>query len=532
MIPRSQQVDAIKFIAKEFSASKRFALLQLPTGSGKSYFVTMFLNWYLNNVNDNANFDILTCTKVLQNQYVDEFPFMANLKGKANYKCHRYNTDCETGMELCSITLKNKKCADCPFILAKKAWVTSTASLTNFHLYNMYALFAPKNIESRKSNVLIIDEAHDFEAVFCDYITSTLSARAFRKMGLPMEMVTEYDKQLVGIKRMHKFIEYVTDTVIPLLNNLISEHEEAITENSDDVQTVKEFTKYLSYCTQSVEKFEILVSEYEKNADNWVLETSKSEKEKKLSGILLEAKPVWGHEFMAEKIWEKYDHIIFMSGTILDLEVFSFINGLNSIDSSYFAIDSTFPIKNRPLYYFKNTGKMNMALKNETFKVQVELIKKILKKNINNKGIIHCNSFELAKMVKETIKDDRLLFHDSSNREEKLKEHIASKNPTVLVSPSMETGVDLKDDLSRFQIVLKMPYPYLGSQKVKARMNTYNPWYAWKTAVDLLQMFGRSIRSETDYAETYILDTCFSDILRHSYHLLPRYITDAIKTIK
>lgn len=32
-------------------------------------------------------------------------------------------------------------------------------------------------IIERKSNVLIIDEAHSFESVFCEYITTYLSAR-------------------------------------------------------------------------------------------------------------------------------------------------------------------------------------------------------------------------------------------------------------------------------------------------------------------------------------------------------------------
>ena len=34
----------------------------------------------------------------------------------------------------------------------------------------------------------------------------------------------------------------------------------------------------------------------------------------------------------------------------------------------------------------------------------------------------------------------------------------------------MQEGVDLKGDCSRFQVICKIPYPYLGDKWVKARM--------------------------------------------------------------
>jgi Rad3-related DNA helicase len=96
----------------------------------------------------------------------------------------------------------------------------------------------------------------------------------------------------------------------------------------------------------------------------------------------------------------------------------------------------------------------------------------------------------------------------------------------------MISGVDLKDDLSRFQIIIKIPFPYLGSEKIKMRQKTNKDWYSWKTIVDLIQMYGRSIRSHEDYAETYILDSSFSDVLRYNSKLIPTWFSDAIKILK
>jgi Rad3-related DNA helicase len=159
-----------------------------------------------------------------------------------------------------------------------------------------------------------------------------------------------------------------------------------------------------------------------------------------------------------------------------------------------------------------------------------EHLQKILEKNDKNKGIIHTSNYELSNWIKTAIKDGRLLFHDSQTREKTLEQHLTSKLETVLVSPSMINGVDLKDDFSRFQVILKVPFPNLVSTKIKKRLETRPDWYNWKTLVDLLQAYGRSIRNDDDWAETYILDECFDQILDKK--TVPQYFLEALKIKK
>ena len=45
----------------------------------------------------------------------------------------------------------------------------------------------------------------------------------------------------------------------------------------------------------------------------------------------------------------------------------------------------------------------------------------------------------------------RILIAYGEDRDKMLKKHISSKEPTVLLSPSMSEGVDLKGNLSKFQ---------------------------------------------------------------------------------
>ena len=71
----------------------------------------------------------------------------------------------------------------------------------------------------------------------------------------------------------------------------------------------------------------------------------------------------------------------------------------------------------------------------------------------------------------------------------------------------MTEGVDLRDDASRFQVICKVPYPYLGDKLVTKRMHKWKWWYPLQTAKVVVQSVGRSVRSETDHAVTYILDS-------------------------
>jgi Rad3-related DNA helicase len=232
---------------------------------------------------------------------------------------------------------------------------------------------------------------------------------------------------------------------------------------------------------------------------------------------------------MKEMFWDKYDHIIFMSGTLLDRELVSFILGAESEDTSYLDLPCPFDAEKRPVIYVK-FGKMSYHNKKETFARAVPIIKRILERNESHKGIIHTANYELSNWIKSSIRQDRLLFHDSATREKTLADHLSSKLETVLVSPSMINGIDLKDDLSRFQVILKVPFPNLVSSKIKKRLETRPDWYNWKTLIDLLQSYGRSIRNDEDWAETYILDECFDQILDNKK--VPKYFLEALKVKK
>jgi hypothetical protein len=106
--------------------------------------------------------------------------------------------------------------------------------------------------------------------------------------------------------------------------------------------------------------------------------------------------------------------------------------------------------------------------KHETFPAIIVKMHKLLAWHPSEKGIIHCHTQELSKLLRNAFrKESRLIFYDNGDTEAKdeaLRKHCESAQPTVLVAQSMQEGLNLRDDLSRFQAILKIPFPYLGDE--------------------------------------------------------------------
>ena len=74
-----------------------------------------------------------------------------------------------------------------------------------------------------------------------------------------------------------------------------------------------------------------------------------------------------------------------------------------------------------------------------------------------------------------------------------------------------------------------MPYPDLGNPQIRARMERDNTWYAWLTAVRLVQTYGRGMRAEDDSCVTYMLDSDFIHFAKRNHQLLPEWFKESVK---
>ena len=63
-------------------------------------------------------------------------------------------------------------------------------------------------------------------------------------------------------------------------------------------------------------KIDIFLKEYKNNPHNWVLETNFNEK---ANSKELSLEPIWAYDYLEKYVWSRYDMVVLMSGTILDL---------------------------------------------------------------------------------------------------------------------------------------------------------------------------------------------------------------------
>lgn len=539
--PRKEQRECLDFIDSEYKKNKenKFFLLNLPVGTGKSHLALMIADWYLKAVNGNAKFDIITNSKILQDQYVETYESINDLKGKENYECTQYSCSCAQGNEFNRLNKTN--CEFCPHSAAREGFVSGRMSLTNFYLYILFQLYMTKMMDNRGGNVLIVDEAHDFDDVMSDFISIKITETVVKRLKFSNE--DQIIRDLKKVSSISGYIEFLKGLQGEIATT-ISEVERSMGQTKRTVKSVKrenavnkvlggknsdiKLMQIVTDLQQYQSKIEIFLKEYNANPNNWVLESNYNEKTKQKE---LSLEPIWAFDYLDKYVFSKYDMVFLMSGTILDKNLFCQLNGLDVEKAIYYSIESPFPVKNRPVYYMP-LGKMSYKSKDDTFKNYIPFIHKILNKYSDKKGIIHTNSFELASWISRDIKDPRLVYHDSSNKDEVLQEHYNTDKPTVIVSPSLSVGVSFDDDKARFQVIAKVPYPSLASQKNKLRQKMNPDWYSWRTVGSVCQMAGRPIRSVDDYADTIIIDSNFGDLLRYSGHLFPQWFLDSIKKVE
>lgn len=266
------------------------------------------------------------------------------------------------------------------------------------------------------------------------------------------------------------------------------------------------------------------------NPKNWIVSDIKKDNYKVEK---VELKPLDISPY-CKAVFEKGSKTLLMSATILNNKTFCKSIGLVPNDVKFIQVESDFPIEHRVIY------PLNIAYLNYSNLQSIDIMSNIcvavdnlMSVHKKDKGIIHTTSYEQLIFIKQNLSKEnarRLLITDPEiQRDEIISQHISTPKPTVLISPSLHTGLDLKDDLSRFQIITKVPYPNKSDRWTNAKRKIDEEWYYWQTSLRLIQAYGRSVRSKDDWARTYILDSAFCYFVRKNRKTLPGWFIQAIK---
>lgn len=517
-VPRPDQARALDWICEQIEAGHRRVVCELGTGIGKSAIAVTMGAWLEERERGVGEFargvTVLTSQKVLQDQYVRDFKHARDLRAAANFKCHGpVNGTCgETSRVRKAVGFEAEgasklRCQQCPYREAKDEFVDSSVGVTNYSYFLSEAAYAG---ELPPRRLLVLDEAHNVEDEVRKWTSVEISEDECEELDVPYceEGGQDPFKWLDGtfrsaldarLEAMKRKLKHFVST-----GNLAAKAVKGLANDND------RFDKRLCQINRLLDKGG-------KSLVSWQEDPIKHKRSIKFQ-------PLDVRGLVQDILYSRASAVLVMSATLLDKDVFRGSVGLS--DAPYLSIPSPFRTSAFGLS-FRPVGRMTRDSIDRTLVRYPAAIRKILSENRGLKGIIHTTNYRITRALAESLSGEkRLLFQGSgTDRDRILKEHLLSPSDTVLVSPSMMEGLDLRDDLGRFQVMCKVPYPDLSDPIVKAKDRN---WYNWRTVRTLVQAVGRSVRSETDWTRTYVLDESFMDLLERAGHMLPSHLKDGM----
>jgi len=483
---RKYQKEVIQKIVKDFESGVDVILLQAPTGFGKSY-VNMALcschspSYYttpqlvlLDQVENDANLE--GCMKVI--------------RGRSNYPCiYEGGSTCADGPCIRKEEFECPLRGACEYTIKRGEASVSRVVSTTLAYYitavtqHKEVSFPPHGVMFGHRKLVVIDEGHGLEDWIRKFFSLTVS-------NIEKKSDMTWDDVLV-------YVDEATKKAIERLSELHNKHILGLTvDEASEMDRVEKL----------VQKLNFFKADYKKHK-NWIFEYKLYSGKDDIGRI--ELKPIMIDKY-GGIVWSKGDKFIISSATILHPKLFVRSLGLEDRKWSLIDVPSSFPPENNRIVD-ASVGRMSFKNKNELMPRAIKVLNEILTREAGKRGIIHCQSYDNARSVMDDVEPfhkKRLMTHYSDNRGDQVEEWIRAGPDAVFVSVNMTEGLDLKDDIARFQVILKCPFPNLSDPMTKARMSMSDgqTWYDIKTIITIIQASGRATRHKDDYSTLYILD--------------------------
>lgn len=549
ILPREQQKRVVDAIYANWDKYNYFAL-SLPTGVGKTFIATSIAAQV-------EKAYILTSTLQLQTQYEKSWTELINLKGRGNYTCNlntNFTVDaapCSAQHDLIRLCQRDSLCS---YYNQKNRALNSQSMITNpvYMLYSTHCGFV-NDEESPwvERDVLIIDEAHNLENHLVQFAESDIDPEQYQKdfginvdkfvfTGRPeddymmvvelQDLLTEKARELAEkIEKEFPQKKFFSDSDIKVWARGMTE------KVAERVRKLNAKAYQLDKAIQPLKIFFATHSTPEELSRRWLVSKHSDKNVLKLA-------PVYGDFLFEEYFGKLASKFVFLSATLGTKATFCKELGIPEDECFFIETDSPFPPAHSPVIVMPAI-KLSKVHYDENVKKIGGLVDSILEMHPKQRGIIHCVTYDLQTQIFNRVSAEnrkRLLCRDmdtlngkpspgmypkryKNNELLEVHETTGSDFGSVLLSPSMMEGVDLHDDLSEFQIIIKLPWANLGDMRIKLKSQLDGDWYTNKMWVSILQSSGRSTRHETDMSITYILDSNFKYFYEQWEHKLPAW---------
>ena len=521
---RSSQWDSVQRI---INSSKRFVAIAAPTGFGKS--LSAFAAATLG-----GRTVILTATKGLQDQLRDDFESISDdIRGLNNYLCpipDRLGIPKDTAVAdapcQCGYNCGLKR-GGCGYYDLYRHAQSSGIVVTNYQcwLYDgakesadrgdlQYGLPVTgtvdeisKSIERQKVRMLIADECSDASEQLSMFLGVEFSRRECLgiKLDWPDSGLTVDDWQQWAMKW------------IPPVDGRLAIAEERVKLNGG-----KGWAKEIKHLRDMKRKLDRLVGM--QADDGWIMNEQDVEG-RSMTGVRFD--PLSPARYAEQALWRGIDKVVLVSATVRPKT--AELLGIKPSELEFVEYDSSFDVKRRPVI-FVPTVRMDYRTEQDdhAMKWLLNKLDSMIGARLDRKGIIHAVSYKRARFIKDNSQYGHLMMvHDSRTRAQVVEEFRRREAPAILVSPSVDTGYDFHGDQCRYQLIIKIPFASVQNKVVKARQDRDKEYGMYMAAQTIVQMTGRSVRSESDWSETILTDSQAEWFIPRIRKFLPRWWMEA-----
>lgn len=550
---RKSQKEAIIEIINAYQNNFKTVILDCPTGGGKSI-IGMAVAWILNKENKKGY--ILASDLSLQEQYENDFNrFNINwgsIKGINNYLC--IDNDEKNSLGTCRI--RNKKARsmpcynECPYYLARDKASISPTSLLNYSYWLIMMNYVhPSMLDEspfQPRDFTIADEAHKIVDIIQNHYSPRFDSKTIEKLEKLTRFfalyklhdhIKDFHDIKIDIDNLYKTenLDKLHEILIKIKNNLQDNYRRTWEKFKDKVQEdyphndpPKEWKEALRLCDW-IKDLHCKVDDY----NDIINKTSTKNIVKNPTGDNELTFNCLEESYMMHKYFHaSTGFTVLMSATFADPSKYLKSIALNN--AKYIKTESNFNFEKSPIYFYSKR-RMTYNKMEENLPWLYKKIDEILEKHKNENGLIHTASYHLSMKIYENISKTnrkRILIYNGSEEKKEVLQILKINKNKILCGPSLTEGLNMKDDWCRFAIFSKVPYLSLGDKFVSTKLKINPEWYREKAILSLLQGTGRSVRSETDWAITYILDGALSDLIHNSRKSFPKEFLQRIKIVE
>ena len=561
---RPKQKETIVDIIYDWLNNIDNIILDAPTGSGKSI-VAIIVGGVLSEYFGKRGYILISDLSLLE-QYRNDIemylPEWAVLKGQQTYTCIVNGLNFNVGvckLKGCKsygeIKASFQDCAPyCEYIVEREKAISAPVTVCTYSFWLIQQNYVrPKfefegNAEAApfgKRDFVICDEAHKLVSIVQNHFSPKFGKEDERKFGNIIDNSTEFKKEELKTKIKNLRLDIAREEDNSKLAVLLNQYLDILCQllkmaeqikidigrsvtDSDSGRMSKDERSLLYECEFIKDthcKYDDYCNIIARIGSDYIVKNDSAGDGTITFNCINES------YLLNRTFHNNCGKKMYMSATIGEADTFAKNNAFRQYKAIKLPI--VFDYTNSPIYYVPDF-KMSYREKDTSLPRVVEMIEGILKIYPDKRGIIQTGSYSFAKQLFEKInpqyRNRLLLYEDSAGKQDNLDTYKFSTNK-VLVGPSLIEGLSLNDDLCRFQIIMKVPYPSLTDKFIAAKQKFNPPWYSETASIAMLQGVGRGVRNEQDWCVTFILDGCFNNLLQMSGYMFPPEFMNRIQII-